>query len=288
MATQTQVSNQNAASTSAQNAAIASSIDSQQAEAQRTDETNVQYTLFASGINHGGQDTILQGKNLTDDVAIVFDVVEQHTYSQRSEKTSYAIESRAKASSHMSIEDGKFTFSARISDSPQIINKKNYLDKDTDPNNPLSSKRPAKSLEVLTAIIRSRQLITLVTEDNILTNYVITSIDASRNNSDGAALVYQIEMEEFRLVTLGRTVLATGTNTNPKKASNVQKGAKQTAEGGPVDDSLKGIKSPYAGPTEPTYRRLEENTMGTKFDIDGNGERIIRPDGKFSSTSLIR
>lgn len=276
----TQVTSTSAAS---QNAAIASSIDAQAAEKQRTEVTDVVYTLFASGISHGGQDAILQGKNLTDDLAIVFDVVEQHTYSLRSEKTSYAIESRAKASDHMSIEDGKFSFSARISDSPQVINRKNYIDKDTDPNSPLSSKRPAKSLEILTAIIRSRQLVTLVTEDNILTNYVITSIDASRNNSDGAALVYQIEMEEFRLVDLGRTVLARG--TDPKKAKNVQKGSKQTAEGGTVDNTLNGVKSPYINKES---RQLEEKVWGTQFDIDEKGDRIIRPDGKFQSSSLIR
>ena len=246
----------------------------------------VQYTLFASGLNHGGQNTVLEGKNLTNDLAIIFDVVDTHTYTQTAEKTSYAIESRSRASDHVSMLDGKFSFTARITDSPFYLIQQNFLDKDTDPENPMGSKRPGKSLEILTEIMSTREMVTLVTEDNILSNYVIVDLQATRSTEEGAALTYQISLEEFRIVALGRTVLAR--TTDPRKASNKQKGAVQTADGGLADNELQGKRSPFAGPSGGSYRTDIEQRTGITYDIDEQGGKIIRPDGRFSPTSLIR
>ena len=41
----------------------------------------VQYTLFASGLTYGGRDVELKNKNYTDNIAILFDVVDQHSVS---------------------------------------------------------------------------------------------------------------------------------------------------------------------------------------------------------------
>lgn len=280
-----------------------SQVQTQEAAAKRTadndkstqlakEQNTVEYTLFASGITHGGRNTLLEGKNLTDDVAIVFDVVDSHTFTQKITKTNYSIESKAKASDHAEVEDGSFSFSARIGDSPQGINQYNYLDKDTDPENPVQAKRPMKSLDILLNIARTRQLVTLVTEDQILTNYIITNLEASRTVDGGAGIVYSIEMQEFRMVDIGRTVLAR-TTSDSRKAKNVQKGAKQTADGGKVDDGLKGKKSPYKGrKTKGIYEGVEAwetEKLGVQFDEPIiQTDQTIRPDGKFNPSSLQR
>lgn len=269
----------------ATDARIAQGIQELNAAKLKREMEPIQYTLFASGLTHGGQGTYLEGKNLTNDLAVLFDVVEQHSFMKKAEKTSYAIESRAKASDHVVINDGSFTFSARISDSPQYLNPKNIIDKDTDKDNPLSSKRPAKSLEILSQIMDNRELITLVTEDNILTNYVITSITATRQTSDGGALVYEIEIQEFRTVELGRTVFA---RADPRKAKNKNKGAKQTADGGPVADEAQGKKAPFNSKFKGWFTRQVEAKTGIKYDLNADGSKIIRPDNKFNPASLQR
>lgn len=190
---------------------------------------DVNYTLFASGINNGGRDVELKGKNYTDDIAIVFDVVTNHTYSKSVEKTSYATENKVKYSDHAVIQDGKFAFSAKINSSPTYAVENNYIDKDVDKENYVESRRPEKALEVLERLIAERRLVTLVTEDKIITNYILTSIEASRDNAEGAALVFNLEFEEFRTFALNKTSMAT-VYSNPKKVDKTKhKGAVQSS-----------------------------------------------------------
>lgn len=198
-------------------------VERKVSSAQET-SSGIKYTLFASGLNYGGRNIELKDKNYTDDLAIIFDVVEEHSYTRTVDKTSYAVEDRVKFSDHGVIEDGKFSFSARVSSSPLSIIQFNYIDKDTDNQNPAASKRPEKALEVLERLIDQRQIVTLVTEDRILDNYILTSMEASRSNSDGAALVFQLEFTEFRTFTLGKTVLAT-IYTDPKKSGKTKQKA---------------------------------------------------------------
>lgn len=186
----------------------------------------VQYTLFASGLNNGGRNMELKDKNYSTDIAMIFDVVDNHTYTRTVDKTSYSTENKTKYSDHGVVEDGKFSFSARVTSSPTNIIQNNYLDKDTDPENPLLSRRTEKALQILEKILTEKQLVTLITEDNILDNYIITSLEASRSNADGAGLVFNIELTEFRTFVLGKTVL--GNNfVDPKKTGGAvkQKGA---------------------------------------------------------------
>ncbi|AKJ73450.1 RloG [Salmonella phage 40] len=109
-----------------------------------------------------------------------------------------------------------------MNSSPVYLIQNNYIDKDTDDQNPVASRRPEKALEVLERLIEDRQLVTLVTEDKIIENYILTSMEASRSNSDGAALVFQLEFTEFRTFTLGKTALAT-VYSDPKKSGGKTK-----------------------------------------------------------------
>lgn len=221
---------------------------------------DIQYTMFVSGLRRGRLNEF-EKKNTTDDLAILFDSVTRHSYSKDYNKTSYAVESKAKASDHVVTQDGKFSFSAVITDSPYLIDQRNYIDRDTDKDNPVASRRPSKAIEILETIADSHQLVTLVTEDNILTNYVITSFSADRSTESGSSIDVQITLEEFRFKNASLTVLA---RTDPKKGKKKNGGAKQTADGSPTDDANKGKRqSVYRGKNAAMKERIENAAIGT-------------------------
>lgn len=231
------------------------------------DKSFVQYTMFVSGLRRGRQ-ADFESKNNTDDLAIVFDSVDQHAYTKAYNKTSYAVESKAKASDHVVTQDGKFSFTGVITDSPYLVDQRNYIDKDTNKDNPMSARRPAKAMQILQDIADSHQLITLVTEDNILTNYVITNLNFDRTTQGGSAITVSVQLEEFRFKSVSKTVLAR--TADPKKAGKKNSGTKQTAEGGAADDNAKGKrKTPYIGKNASTKERIENALAGT---TDFSGE----------------
>ena len=221
----------------------------------------IQYTMFVSGLRRGRQNE-LEGKNQTDDLAILFDAVTRHTYTRDYTKTSYGVESKSKASDNVVTQDGKFSFSAVITDSPQTIDERNYLDRDTNKDNPLESRRPAKAIQILEEIANAHQLVTLVTEDNILTNYVITNFTVDRSAETGSSIAVTVSMEEFRFKNISKTVLAR--TADPKKAKKANSGTKQTADGGAADDNAKAKrKTPYIGKNAAGKERIENALAGT-------------------------
>lgn len=241
---------------------------------------NVTYTLFASGITYGGRDVELKNKNTTTDLAIIFDVVEQHTYTQTVDKTSYAAENKVKYSDHAVIEDGKISFSARVNSSPTYLIQNNYIDKDTDPENPVLSKRPEQALNVLTDIINKRQMVSIVTEDRIFDNYILTSMSANRSNSDGAALVFELEFTEFRMFILGKTALAT-VYTDPKKsgAKSKQKGSVQSSA---TDEQIEvsARRTKFAGPNKEGWQAVAEGMDAGSFTKQDQVIGTLQPGGK--------
>jgi hypothetical protein len=236
---------------------------------------DIQYTMFVSGLRRGRLNEF-ESKNQTDDLAILFDSVTKHTYTKDYTKSSYAVESKAKASDHVVTQDGKFSFSAVVTDSPYFIDQRNMIDRDTDKDNPMLARRPSKAIEILERVADSHQLITLVTEDNILTNYVITNFTVDRESSTGSSIAVQLSLEEFRFKTLGRTVLAK--TSDPKKAKNANSGNKQTAEGGAADDNAKQKRqTPYIGKNASTKERWENSVAGTT-DFSGEAGKKLEFD----------
>lgn len=222
---------------------------------------DIQYTMFVSGLRRGRLNEF-ESKNRTDDLAILFDSVTTHTYTKDYNKSSYAVESKAKASDHVTTQDGKFTFSGTVTDSPYLIDPRNMIDRDTDKENPMLARRPAKAIEILELIADSHQLVTLVTEDNILSNYVITSFQVDRSSETGSSINVQVTLGEFRFKMVNKTVMAR--TSDPKKAKNANTGTKQTAEGGAVDDSAKQKRqTPYIGKNAETKERWENAAIGT-------------------------
>ncbi|QEQ94907.1 hypothetical protein pEaSNUABM56_00108 [Erwinia phage pEa_SNUABM_56] len=240
---------------------------------------NVTYTLFASGLNHGGRDVELKNKNTSTDLAIIFDVVDTHSYSRSVSKTQYAAENKVNYSDHAVIDDGKFSFTARVNSSPMYLIQNNYIDKDTDSNNPMQSKRPQKALDALNKMISDRELVTLVTEDIILENYICTSMTADRSSEEGDALVFQLEFTEFRTFILGKTVLATNFS-DAKKSGTKQKGAVNSSTTQQEADIMQK-RTIFIGDSAEGYQKVS-NVLGTE-DKTTSLQKVgtYTSDGKF-------
>ena len=201
-------------------------------KAEQQTESDVKYTMFVSGLNYGGRNIEMKGKNFTNDIAIIFDQVENYSFKHSVDKTGFAVEDKSTLSDHAVIKDGVFSFTGRVNTSPHIIYEQNYIDRNTDSKNPAASMRPSAALEALTEIINKRQLVSLVTEERLLENYIITSLSASKSVGEGAAMVFDVELTEFRTFYLNKVVNAT-VYSNPKKVGKTQqKGAVNDCKNG--------------------------------------------------------
>lgn len=237
------------------------------ADAKKESE-QVQYTIFASGLTFGGRNNLLEDKNFTDNIALIFDVVTVTTYSRSASKTKFSTEDRVTFSDHVVLNDGKFTMTGKVSPSPTVIQRQNWVDKDTDTRNPRLAVRPEMARILLEKMFESNALLTIVTEEKILSNYIITDLTVTRDVGDGGdSLTFEITFEEFRTFTLGRTVLAT-VYENPKKSPKKQKGAVNSDAS--TEDVKKATESDKSSPF------LKDKTAaGTQEELDAAAERPL-------------
>lgn len=189
------------------------------------EQKTIECTIIVSGLNYGQNGNLLQdAANDADKILLLFDAVPSYSYSRTVQKTEFAVESQQTYSDHAVIKDDVFTLTAYINSSPTYIRKGNKIDQDVDPNNPAASMRPAKALELLKRLVDSRQLITLATEEGTYDEFIITKLTAKRDVSEGAALVVDLELTQFRTFTIGKVVNAEITS-DPKKSPTKNKGA---------------------------------------------------------------
>lgn len=229
-----------------------------------------EYTIIVSGFNYGGNSNLLQQAD-ADHIMLMFDAVPSYTYTRTVEKTSYATENRTEFSDHGVIKDSTFSFKAYVNSSPTYIRRGNRLDQDTDPDNPAASRRPAVALQFLERLVDERVLINLATEERLLENYIITRLSVNRDVSEGAALVVDIEMQEFRTFELYKVSDVT---FDPKKSGTKNKGA--------VDSSNKKYSDSDKLKNEQTVVKKTEglDTGGTRVDTP-NGSTWYDEDGNY-------
>lgn len=258
-------------------------------EKQRKDTQ--EYTIIVSGFNYGGNSNLLQQAD-ADHIMLMFDAVPQYTYTRTVEKTSYATENRVNFSDHGVIKDSTFSFKAYINSSPTYIRKGNRIDQDTDPDNPAASRRPAVALQFLEKLVDERVLINLATEEKFLENYIITRLEVNRDASEGAALVVNVEMQEFRTFELYATRNAT-IHSDPKKSGQKNKGAVQSSSKNAANsDKMKNETTVMKG------RLGEIHTTGTDETLySGHGDDLealekngglVTPKGYKPNVSLDR
>lgn len=267
-------------------------VRSEKAEEAEKQTEDVKYTLFVSGLNYGGRNIEMKDKNFTNDIAIIFDQIENYTFDQNIDKSQFAVEDRVTISDHAVIKDGVFSFTGRVNTSPHIIYEQNYIDRNTDPERPADSARPEAALEAMMEIIKKRQLVTLVTEETILENYIVTKCSAKKSTGEGAALVFDVELTEFRTFVLNKMVNATA-YTNPKKIDKPkQKGAVNNCQANSnVENKAKGSGGRYADGTGMNAVELQQQDEARMVTLP-NGRQVSQAELKRikrgESTSLAQ
>lgn len=198
------------------------------------------FTVIVGGTNQNADK--LSNFNLTDNLAIFFDSVENYTYSLPVEKSDFAVETGVTISDHATLKDRTISFTGRVTSSPLLsqVRKNSYIDRNLDRDNPIQSMRPAAAVQALEEIRKNRVLCDLLTEDaGLLEGFIMTKCDIKRDASQGDCVVIDCEFTEFRTFTI-RTVEASIT-TDPKKVTKSKnKGIAQNATNGSnVGDSAK-------------------------------------------------
>lgn len=239
------------------------------ARKQQEQQKTIECTIIVSGLNYGQNGNLLQdAANDADKIMLLFDAVPSYSYSRTVQKTEFAVESQQTYSDHAVIKDDVFTLTAYINTSPTYIRKGNKIDQDVDKNNPAASMRPAKALDLLKRLVDSRQLITLATEEGTYQEFIITKLTAKRDVSEGAALVVDLELTQFRTFTIGKVVNAEITS-DPKKSPTKNKGAVQSSTKG--DDKFKKEPSALAPDKE---KPAADKTPGVG-DLDKHESHVI-------------
>lgn len=238
-------------------------------EEAREQQKKQECTIIVSGMRKNGPNEHILENADTEHIYLYFDAIPSYSYSRTVEKTQFATENRVDYSDHAVIKDKQFTLTAYINTSPTYIRQGNKIDQDTDPQNPASSMRPAKAMELLERLVDERQIISLATEEmGLLENMIITKLTAKRETSEGAALVVDLEFQEFRTFELYKTVDAT--ITDPKKSGTKNKGAVQSSDKG--SDKFKNeqsqVKKTEGLATGGT--RVDTPNGSTWYDEDGN------------------
>ena len=213
------------------------------AREQQKQQRVMECTIIVSGFacNNGPNANLLSEANSADKIFILFDAVENYSYNRTVQKSEYAVETNVTYSDHAVIKDDVFSLTAYINSSPTYIRKGNAIDASTDAQRPADSRRPAVALEILKRCVDERQKITLATEEGTLEDFIITKLTAKRDTGEGAALVVDLEFQQFRTFTIGKVVDA-GVTTDAKKSTTVNKGAVQSSSKG----SDKFTKEPSA------------------------------------------
>ena len=185
-------------------------------------QADAQFTMIISGLNGHGQDYRLQEFNYTDNICLIFDCITDYEVTRDIEKTQFAVEDGVTISDNAVIKDTKISFTARVTTSPQMYRKANYIDRNTDPEAPRESGWMAAALAAVNECIDKRQLVTLVTEEDVYENFIITSMKASRKNAEGEAILFDITLQEFR--TFKTKMVEATIFSDPKKSPKKNKG----------------------------------------------------------------
>lgn len=239
------------------------------------------FTVIVGGTNQNADK--LSGFNLTDNLAIFFDSVENYTYSLPVEKSDFAVETGVTISDHATMKDRTISFTGRVTSSPMLsqVRKNSYIDRNLDRDNPLQSMRPAAAVQALEEIRKNRVLCDLLTEDaGLLEGFIMTKCDIKREASQGDCIVIDCEFTEFRTFTI-RTVEANVT-TDPKKVTKSKnKGIAQdaTQQSNVGDSAGKGTKEAKGRKVSAFERGERSMTDGKDYSGVGDWREV---DGKIT------
>jgi hypothetical protein len=187
------------------------------------------YTFLVSGVFSENAPRKIRALD-TNYPVIQMDVIDNYTISLPNRISNYAIESRSNISDHIFSENTKLQFTARIGHAyPLYSLELNSLIK-SDKNNSIKANKPQQAYELIKKLRDDKLAFDVLTEQELFEGMVITDLSVAREAGDDQ-LVFNISLEKFRKVNIGKTVLA---NISPNNKNLKNKTANKTSEGSKI------------------------------------------------------
>ena len=188
------------------------------------------YTFLVSGVFSENAPRLIRALD-TNYPVIQMDVIDNYSISMPNRISNYAIESRSNISDHIFSENIKLQFTARVGHAyPLYSLDLNSLIK-SDKNNSIKANKPQQAYELIKKLRDDKLAFDVLTEQELFEGMVITDLSVAREAGDDQ-LIFNISLEKFRKVNIGKTVLAS-VNTGTDKGKELsKKTANKTSEGG--------------------------------------------------------
>ena len=167
----------------------------------------------------------------TDYPIIQMDVIESYTINMSNRVSNYAIESRSNISDHIFSENTKLQFTAKIGYAFPLYYVAGNSLIDYNQENSIKANKPQQAYELIKKLRDDKLAFDVLTEQELFEGMVITDLSVAREAGDDQ-LIFNISLEKFRKVNIGKTVLAS-VNTGTDKGKELsKKTANKTSEGG--------------------------------------------------------
>ena len=219
------------------------------------------YTFLVSGVFSENAPRLIRALD-TNYPVIQMDVIDNYSISMPNRISNYAIESRSNISDHIFSENIKLQFTARVGHAyPLYSLDLNSLIK-SDKNNSIKANKPQQAYELIKKLRDDKLAFDVLTEQELFEGMVITDLSVAREAGDDQ-LIFNISLEKFRKVNIGKTVLAS-VNTGTDKGKELsKKTANKTSEGGKTSgDTSKTAKQ---GNTDVYFYDSEAEADAARF-----------------------
>ncbi|NCB78617.1 MAG: hypothetical protein EOM41_01195 [Bacilli bacterium] len=188
------------------------------------------YTFLVSGVFSDNAPRKSRAVD-TDYPIIQMDVIESYTINMSNRVSNYAIESRSNISDHIFSENTKLQFTAKIGYAFPLYYVAGNSLIDYSQENSIKANKPQQAYELIKKLRDDKLAFDVLTEQELFEGMVITDLSVAREAGDDQ-LVFNISLEKFRKVNIGKTVLAS-VNTGTDKGKELsKKTANKTSEGG--------------------------------------------------------
>lgn len=181
----------------------------------------------------------------TDYPIIQMDVIESYTINMSNRVSNYAIESRSNISDHIFSENTKLQFTAKIGYAFPLYYVAGNSLIDYSQENSIRANKPQQAYELIKRLRDEKLAFDVLTEQELFEGMVITELSIAKDAGDDQ-LSFNISLEKFRKVNIGKTVLSS-VNTGTDKGKELsKKTANKTSEGsktsGDVDKKMKATR----------------------------------------------
>lgn len=157
-----------------------------------------------------------------------FNTIDSETHDWKRDVTTNPVENGSPISDHIIDQPDTLTITGMISNAP-IIGLVNEVSGLIDGS--LSGQDyVAQAIDILDALRKSKQLVTIYTRYKTYTNMVLQSGNIPRTPDNGDAVVFTIQALNIRIVTSQKTTIPTGLGVNKQSTSTKKAGASNSTD----------------------------------------------------------